>query len=432
MSETLQEQAVGFVDTPTKPAPGNVAAPRSRLRLGRVIKVGIAGSLLVGTTGAVLVGQGHVTADNAVVSAYVLSVRSPIQGQVSMLQLHVGDMVGEAMLLAHVSDERVSDERLVEFRSELARGQAEHTAFEVQRRELIELRAALAARSEEYRTAQVAYTLASSDEAAASLSGAALRLELARRDMVRKVSLGRSGDVSVAAVDHATLDAHTAETDVTSQTARLAYLRTRQAAAAQGIFLDSGANDVSYSTQRIDEINLRLTDINRADGGLGAGKVSTEARLAAEERRFAALSDAELKFPTRGMIWKLGVSNGERVSTGDTLAQVIDCEASFIVAAISQRDFSLVELGSLARFRLSGETTDREGRVLSVTGDSSISGDRNLAAAPVADHATTAVVRVEVPPSGNKGAECLVGRTARVLLRAGGGGMLARLLRWLA
>ena len=42
------------------------------------------------------------------------------------------------------------------------------------------------------------------------------------------------------------------------------------------------------------------------------------------------------------------------------------------------------------------------------------------------------VVRIEVPRSGNKGAECLVGRTARVLLPTGGGGMLARLLRWLA
>lgn len=432
MSETLQEQTVSFVDASTKPVSGKALAPHRQLRLGRIIKLGLAGTLLTGTAVTILVGQGHVTADNAVVSAYVLSVRSPIQGQVSRLQLHVGDAVDGTTLLAHVFDERVSDERLVDLRSELDRGQSEFGAFEAQRNALIELRTTLAARSERYRTAQIAYTLASSNEAAANLLGGAFRLELARRDMGRKVSLGRSGDVPVAAIDRAALDAHTAETDVTSQTAHLAYQRAREAAAAQGIFLDAGASDVSYSTQRMDEINLRLTDVNRAGAGLAAGKILAEVRLAAEERRFAALSDAELRLSAPGMVWKLGVSNGERVSMGDTLAQVIDCEASFIVAAISQRDFSSVELGSLAQFRLSGETTDREGRVLSVTADSSISGDRNLAAAPVADRATTGVVRIEVPRSGNKGAECLVGRTARVLLPTVGGGMLARLLRWLA
>jgi hypothetical protein len=101
------------------------------------------------------------------------------------------------------------------------------------------------------------------------------------------------------------------------------------------------------------------------------------------------------------------------------------------VASIPQRQFSSVEIGGLAQFRLSGETTDRQGRVLSVTGDSSVSGDRNLAATPVAERATSAVVRVEVQQSGNNGAECLVGRTARVLLPVSGGGVLSQLWRWL-
>lgn len=431
MSETLQEQTARVIDIPVRPTSNKVAKGHNRPRVGRFLKAGFAVILLVGTTGAILIGQGHVTADNAVVSAYVLSVRSPIQGQVSGLRLHVGDAVEGTTLLAHVSDERVSDERLVDLRSDLARGTVEHAAFQAQRSELLKLRTMLAGRSEQYREAQTAYTLASSNEAAANLKGSAFRLETARRDMGRKVTLGRSGDASVAVVDRATLDAQIAEADVASQAARLAYLRARENAAAHGIFLDSGANDVSYSAQRIDEINLRLADMQRAEAALVAGVTVAQVRLTGEERRFAARSEAELKLSARGMIWKLGASNGERVSTGDTLAQVIDCGASFIVAAIPQRDFSYVELGSLARFRLSGEATDRQGRVLSVTGDSSISGDRNLAATPVADRATTAVVRIEVPPSGNTGAECLVGRTARVLLPAAGGGVLERLLRWL-
>jgi hypothetical protein len=114
---------------------------------------------------------------------------------------------------------------------------------------LAQLRVGLAVRSEAYRTAQAAYTAAYSNEAAAQVVSGSIHLDLARRDIARKVSLGRTGDVSVADVDKATHDARVAEADVTSQLSHLAYLRVREAAVGQGLFLDAGANDVSYSTQ---------------------------------------------------------------------------------------------------------------------------------------------------------------------------------------
>jgi multidrug resistance efflux pump len=430
MSETLLEQAAAFVEPATKPASGKVAASASRFRVGRAIKIGLASALLIGAAGALVVGQSRVTTDNAVVSAYVLSVRSPIQGQVSGLQLRVGDTVQGTDLLGRVVNDRVSDEHLVDLRSEVVRNKAERAALESQRQALTTLRATLVVRSDEYRAAQTAYAAASSNEAEAQLVGGALRLDLARRAMARKVALGHFGDAPVADVDTATIEARTAEADVTSRAAHLAYLRARQAAVAQGLYLDAGGNDVSYSTQRIDEIDLRLADVNRTSAELAAKAAATDIRLAAEEHRFETLSRADLELLASGMVWKLGASNGERIGIGDTLAQVIDCGAAFIVAAIPQRQFSAVEVGSIAQFRLSGETTDRTGRVLSVTGDSSVAIDRNLAATPVADPATTAVVRVEVPPSGNNGAACLVGRTARVLLPRAGDGMLAWLSKW--
>ena len=79
------------------------------------------------------------------------------------------------------------------------------------------------------------------------MAGGALRLELARRAMQRKVSLGHSGDAPLADVDRATAEEQTAEADVSAGAARLAYLRARQAAVAQGLYLDAGGNDVSYS-----------------------------------------------------------------------------------------------------------------------------------------------------------------------------------------
>ena len=78
---------------------------------GRIYKIGSAGGLLA--AGAWLIQQSRVTTDNAVVSAYVRSIRSPIEGQVSGLHLHVGDGVTGTSLLVHVLNDRVNDEHLV-------------------------------------------------------------------------------------------------------------------------------------------------------------------------------------------------------------------------------------------------------------------------------------------------------------------------------
>jgi len=428
VSEILQKEAAAFVDgsaKPQQPKPGRL----KRARVGRGMKVGVAITLLAVTGGAVLLNKGHVTTDNAVVTAYVVSLRSPIEGQVSGLQLRVGDTVDGTATLARVVDERANDMHLVDLQAELARGQAEQSALQAQRRTLLALREKLWARAEQYRAAQTADTTAATHEGAAQLVGSAARLDLTRRNMDRKVTLGRLGDAAVATVDQAVVDEQAALADLAYQQAHLVSLQAREAAASQGLFLDNGSNDVSYSAQRIDDIDLRVAEIERAAAALEAGRAAAEARLAAEQRRFAALAAADLRLPNRGMVWKLGASNNERVAVGETVAQVIDCGASFIVASIPQRDFSAVELGGVARFRLAGEKVDREGRVISVTGDANLAGDRNLAAAPITGSAASGTVRVEVPPSGNSGAECLVGRTARVLLPISGGGPVERLLR---
>jgi multidrug resistance efflux pump len=431
MSEAVAGQATAFVEPLGKPNSGKAAVPASRLRWGRIAKIGSAGGLLAAAASALLVQQSQVTTDNAVVSAYVRSIRAPIQGQVSGLHLHVGDGVTGTSLLAHVLNDRVNDEHLVDLRGELARSKADLAALEDQRKALTALRATLIARADVYNKAQTAYAGAVSNEAAAQLAAGSFHLELAHRGMARKVSLGHSGDAPAAEVDRATFDARAAEADVAAQAAHLAYLRTRESAVAHSIYLDAGANDVPYSLQRIDEIDLRLADIERARTERAAAVTALDMRLKAEERRLQHMSEADLDLSADGMVWKLGASNGERIEAGDTLAQVIDCGASFIVASIPQRQFSSVQVGSTARFRLSGETIDRAGRVLSITGDSSVSVDRNLAATPVADPAATVIVRIEAPPSSNDGAACLVGRTARVLLPSTHFGLFSWLPHWL-
>ena len=91
------------------------------------------------------------------------------------------------------------------------------------------------------------------------------------------------------------------------------------------------------------------------------------------------------------MLWKVGASDGERLGTGDTTTELVDCGAAFLVATIPQSDYADIVLGGEARFRLSGELAERIGTIISVTSDASLIGDRNLAAVPADQHKPTAI-----------------------------------------
>jgi hypothetical protein len=123
------------------------------------------------------------------------------------------------------------------------------------------------------------------------------------------------------------------------------------------------------------------------------------------------------------MLWKLGASSGERVAIGGMLAETVDCHNTFIVASIPQERFSDVEIGGVARFRLSGETQERMGRVMSVTGDNNLLEDRNLASTPMIQKTSSAMARIALSPSENSDDKCMVGRTARILLPTRGGAL---------
>ena len=130
-----------------------------------------------------------------------------------------------------------------------------------------------------------------------------------------------------------------------------------------------------------------------------------------------------------GMIWKILASNGERVTVGSPVAEIVDCGRAFLVAAVPQDRFADVLLGGVASFRLSGEDELRHGRVVAITGEASLTEDRNLAGVPMNGRSATAIARIEVAPSENRAGECLVGRTARVHLPARADTSVDRFLR---
>lgn len=416
------------------PAAGPIAPPGDRpsthavrrllLRLAK-----IAGALTVLGVGAraIMVEDGYISSDNAVVSARVISFRSPIEGVVASETGGVGSPVVAGQVVAHIDNPRLDDQHLAELRATLARTKTELAAAVAERTALLDLQARLRHRAEDYSAVAHARLVALVNEADNSLAALAERQREVMRELDRRAQLQRTGDVPPEEVERLRAEVAARQREIAAQGSRTAALRAEAEAASDGIFVDEGGNDAVYSAQRSDEIAIRLVDLTRRISELTAAVSDAEAQLVAEERRIALLRTADLAAPENGMIWKLGAAVGERVGPGDVTAEIVDCAQAFLLVAVPQSYFSEIPIGATARFRLSGEREERQGTVAAVTGQRTPTGDVHLAAAPLDHGQPTALVQISVPPSPNAAGQCLVGRTARVLLPSTGGGLLRQM-----
>jgi multidrug resistance efflux pump len=309
---------------------------------------------------------------------------------------------------------------------------AQEEAAIIRQREALELtRRELLQRAEEHRRAIVAQLSGQVASADMALQAKAAEGEQAKHEYQRKAELARSNTASASDLDRAKYASEALDRQAQSMAGQLSSLQAQLSAASRGILTADGGNDVPYSVQRADEVRLRLVELDRALDTIKEDAQETKMRAAVERRRIDMLRSTKLAAPSAGMLWKVGASDGKRIGTGDTAAEVVDCSREFLVAAVPQKAYSNIILGGVARFRLSGEASERTGTIVSITGDTSLIGDRNLAAVPVDRHQPAVMVRIAMAPSPNTAAECLVGRTAQVLLPSSAGGIMSAALQLL-
>jgi multidrug resistance efflux pump len=392
--------------------PDVVSTPRTKYSWSRLAKLGGAFAVLGLGAYALWSDQASIATDNAVVSAYAVSVRTPIDGVITAEARHVGDRVSRGDLVGEVINVRVDDQHLVDLREHLKRVRANLDAATAEQQTLGALRDDLKRRSKAYIEASSARLAGSVAEAERLLAAATAKREQAERTLARKSSLSKTGFSSPADLESAQSDFDIASRQVSAQQGHLDSLRAQAQAVNQGVVSEPGSNDVTYSMQRADEITIRLSELDRELALAQADILETTARLQGEEERLSRLQKASLLAPTSGIIWKLEASTGERLGAGDMVAQIVDCGRTFIIAAVPQNRFPDVAVGSVAEYRLAGDSVKRHGVVVSVTGDAT-GGDHNLAAIPFDQNGQGVTVRIAVDPTAG---ECLVGRTARVLL----------------
>ena len=414
------------------PTLDSAIVPRIRLFKAtrvQIIKGGFGGTMLLAAVYGLASQRAYVASNNAVVSANVASVRVPIDGYVSDLRVDVGATVSKGEVIGYIQVPRTDQQALIDLRQSAQRDLIETDGNMQLRDRLIQERKSLEARDTDFLQASTGHLEELERQGQQQVaSKEALKNEL-RLQLDRDEKLYQQGIVSRAELDRMERQYSVADHDGSAERDALKAAHIAALASGRGILLDSGSNGQSYAQQRIDELDMRLAEVNRMIAeSRNEGKL-TQQTLADQSSNFEMKRSVKLQSPVDGVVWKLIANDGEEVQKGDKVIQFVDCKSAFVVAAIPQNRVPDIEIGGVARFRLSGETADRYGTVSSVTGERNERTDAALAAAPVHERNPTATVFISQLKSG-KSENCIVGRTARVLLPVVHLGLLAELQQY--
>ena len=396
-------------------SPSAASAP---LRIPRrPLKIAGAAALLWAGAYGILSEQANIASSDAVVSAYVLDIRTPSEGTLTHLIRTPGTPVAAGELLAHLEDPLADHQHLDNLRTLYQTAQSTADADSAELLALTAQRNRLLTRAASHSAAVATRLTHTVAEAEANQSAARLSAQLATQQLDRGRQLHTAGIISHA--DYALLVSGEGVARQRLEAARieLRSLEGQQLTATHGLLSEPGTNnDVAYSRQRADELDFKITETERSLAASRAEAQQAKAAVEVEATRAAHLAATDVRSPIAGQIFQVQAIDGERTGTGDPIVSLIDCTHQFLLVEVPQDRLPDIALGGTARYRLAGEAAEATGTVLSATGSGAANDTlqtHKFAAYPLLDSAEQrATVRVALDPA----TPCTAGRTARVLL----------------
>jgi multidrug resistance efflux pump len=423
------EEAIASASLDQRIAAGAATAVKRSAGPIRPIKLVIAGTCLLAGVYTAVSTHRYVQSDNAVVTAYLSSVRVPIEGTLKNFHVQTGAHVAAGDRLGEIENTRANEERIHDLDVALREASGQASAIDHQAATLQAERQRLISRATLHASAVSARLGLQATESEKLLAQKQAILTEATNEMQRQQSLRDGGIVSQASLEEVLGKYKVAQQALAAQEAALAVLKAESESAKQGIFIEPGyGSDVSYSAQRVDEINLQLANLQQSSTTLRIHAAALQSSVSAAADYSNLMHRADLLSPITGTIWQVQAQDGERLNAGDGVVELIDCKQQFILAALPQNEVSRLDLSGEPRIKLSGERRVQTGRILGVSEQSQ--GNNKLAADVLDQKRRMAIVRVALTPE-NSGAEaCSVGQNAQVMLPRKHTGLLLAIAFW--
>jgi multidrug resistance efflux pump len=395
-------------------APTATGSPEGKHRslVWRLLKAALAISLVI------IVGWEPVravlapTSVEAVVNARLITLKSPIAGEIWADRLPLpGDIIDRGTLLLSVTNPRTDRTRLDDLRHELSRVHGEISILE-RKKQWAEMRhAELQRQTAAFADARRQELEARRSELESERAVAAARNLEAQAALVRAEYLAPRNGISKVDLERIRRDASMASALVEVAGNRIVSATVELNALKTGTFVGDSYNDRPSTAQMADDLALKINDMRADLERLASQGRNLAAELTEEEKRYTYLSHFEMTVPIRGRVWETMTATGEQVAPGQDLVKLLDCSGAVVTASVSESVYNHLRVGTPARFRLRDDGRVHAGQVVNLTGYSGAGA--NLAIEPSSLAKEPYRVMVAVPDL-QDGPSCNIGRTGRV------------------
>jgi len=402
---------------PPEPASAARSGLLSRVSSSQLVKAAIGIGLVVVFGWMPLQTLLVASSVEAVVNSRVVTVRSPIDGEVAAAPRDfTAWSTAKGAPLLRVVDDKADRARLDDLRRQLADIESERPSLVLR---LDQARASLEdqiKQTQQFTDGRIRQLTARIAALNHDLAAASARAEEADAALVRANTLVKSGAMTVSETGRLRRDDTVAAEDEAAARQRLEEASVELDAANQGFFLGDSYNDRPGSAQRAEDMRLRVGDLSAELQARDARAERLRADIADETKRFDKRSDVEVALPVSGRVWEVLTAPGEHVSRGQDLIRLLDCTSAVVTANVSESVYNRLQIGSPVTFRPSAGGEDYPGTVVNLTG--AAGAPANFAILPTMLLKEGYHVTVAVPKIAESG-ECGVGRTGRVIFEKG-------------
>lgn len=383
----------------------------------RLIRILVGLTLLATGIVVMLPGLTGYTSLDGTVNARFAVLSAPIEGVVSDTPPKVGTALQENAEIFQITNDRIARTAEAQLDADLGAARERLKSLEAQLGHLAALKKELAARLGDYQKASIQSVQQEIIIRQQRISTAQANRVSAEADLSRKQTLGATGVVAGSSVEAARAAAIASGNEGTIAKAELDRLNQQLDALKRGTFVGEGRNDVPYSQQRGDEVTIQLANVEAQTKIERARVHLLERQLQIERTRNDRLSDASIRVPFRGVIWRNNVVGGSNVVVGNELTRLLDCRDLFVDILLDEVDYDQIKPGDAAEVRLLGTSEVIAGRAISVRGSSAAVEEVTLAAVPPKSRGKNARIRVALEQNAMQADYenfCHVGRTVQV------------------
>lgn len=342
----FEPEIIGQTDTSQGPSP----RPDSKIRTVLKSAIAIAIAIALGWLPAQRLLA--TTSSEAVVNARIITVRAPIEGEVTMAQrgTDIGSPFRADQNILTIRNSRADSSHLTNLTRERDQLRTDVEALEAKKLLLQSSLEDLNAQQERFRLGRIAQLNQRIRQADADIASAEAKYSVAGEALKRAMTLRNTDAVSQAFLDKAQGDERVAKQAIHAQVEYKKGILVELDAAKNGTFIGDSYNDTPQSAQRKMEVSFQLADVQARLSGDRAQLSALDSAIASEQVRQSELSKAEIRATVNGRVWEMLTAPGEHVNAGQDLLKILDCGSAIVTASVSETTYERLSIGQTATF----------------------------------------------------------------------------------